>query len=287
MRRVEWSVSKTDDKVYKITFSVKRMSKDVPAVLCLTDLHWDSEQCDRVTLKAHLDMALAENIPVIIGGDLFDVMQGRWDPRASQESLRPEHRGGRYFDSVISTAVEWFKPYKDILAVVAPGNHETSVAKRHDTNLISRFLEGIKAYGSPVEEGGYWGFVNLKFYDSHKHSKTLTLHYHHGYGGGGEITRGLIDNSRTRSMYQADIFISGHVHRRNADENVVLHTDSFGKLRKQNQLFLRCGAYKDELDGWHAEKGRAARPIGGWLINFRVWRNESSVMVVSPQAVTP
>lgn len=287
MKRAEWSVRKTDDKVYRIDYKFKKWSQEIPGLLCLTDLHWDSQQCDRVTLKAHLDMALEEKIPVIIGGDLFDVMQGRYDPRASQESLRPEHRGGRYFDSVVSTAVEWFAPYKDILAVVAPGNHETSISKRHDTNLISRFLEGIKAKGSPVQEGGYWGFVNLNFSDSNKHSKTLTLHYHHGYGGGGEITRGLIDNSRTRSMYAADIFISGHVHRRNADENVMLYADSFGRLRKQTQLFLRCGAYKDELDGWHAEKGRAARPIGGWLINFRVVRCQHSVFNVTPQAITP
>jgi hypothetical protein len=79
---------------------------------------------------------------VIIAGDLFD------DARplgtcASQDSLREEHRGGRYFDSVIPQRLEWFAPAVPFLPIVAPGNHETAVAKRHDTNLISRFVEGL------------------------------------------------------------------------------------------------------------------------------------------------
>ena len=286
---IKWSVAKVDDKVHRLSYTIDSIVKDTPELLVLTDLHWDSAQCDLVLLKQHLDLALSRNIPVLIAGDLFDVMQGRWDPRASQESLREEHRGGRYFDSVISTALDWFKPYAGILAVVAPGNHETSIAKRHDTNLISRFVEGLSRMGAATLEGGYWGFVVIQVSQKNNHKGQVLLHFTHGSGGGGEITRGLIDQNRIRSMYSADIYVSGHIHRKNYDENVMLCVSSNGKLKKQKQLFLRCSSYKDEIDGWHAEKGRAARPLGGWILQFNCRRVSVSdgSLEVSPQAIAP
>lgn len=258
-------------------------------MLVLTDLHWDSAQCDLALLKEHMDLALSRNMPILIAGDLFDVMQGRWDPRSSQESLREEHRGGRYFDSVISTALEWFKPYKSILAIVAPGNHETSVAKRHDTNLISRFVEGLTQMGGTALEAGYWGFVQIQINQKSNHKGQVLLHFTHGSGGGAEVTRGFIDQNRVRSMYSADIYVSGHIHRRNYDENIMLGVSGVGKLWKQKQLFIRCSTYKDEIDGWHAEKGRAARPLGGWILQFhckRLGKSDGSLHI-SPQAIAP
>lgn len=286
---INWSASKVDDKVHKISFGIDSSSKDVPEMLVLTDLHWDSAQCDLALLKEHMDLALSRNMPVLIAGDLFDVMQGRWDPRSSQESLREEHRGGRYFDSVISTALEWFKPYKSILAIVAPGNHETSVAKRHDTNLISRFVEGLTQMGGTALEAGYWGFVQIQINQKSNHKGQVLLHFTHGSGGGAEVTRGFIDQNRVRSMYSADIYVSGHIHRRNYDENIMLGVSGVGKLWKQKQLFIRCSTYKDEIDGWHAEKGRAARPLGGWILQFnckRLSKNDGSLHI-SPQAIAP
>lgn len=286
---IQWSVSKVDDKVHRLTYTIDSVGKDVPELLVLTDLHWDSAQCDLGLLKQHMDLALSRKIPILIGGDLFDVMQGRWDPRASQDSLREEHRGGRYFDSVISTALDWFKPYAGILAIVAPGNHETSIAKRHDTNLISRFVEGLTRMGATTLEAGYWGFVQIQVAQKNSHKGQILLHFTHGSGGGAEVTRGFIDQNRIRSMYSADIYVSGHIHRKNYDENIMLGVTSLGKLRKQKQLFLRCSTYKDEIDGWHAEKGRAARPLGGWILQFnckRVSKHDGSIEI-TPQAIAP
>ena len=35
-------------------------------VLLISDLHWDNPKCDRVTLKKHLDQALAGNNDILI-----------------------------------------------------------------------------------------------------------------------------------------------------------------------------------------------------------------------------
>ena len=261
----EWTIQRTDTNAValKARFNASTRHK----ILLLSDLHWDSAHCRLSELKSTMDKALKDNSPVFIFGDLFDAMQGKWDPRSSQTVLRPEHRGGNYLDLLVDTAVEWFKPYKSVLALVTYGNHETAILKRHEVDLIQRFVGAMRSLGSPVIAGPYWGFCLIQglFKKSNNSADVVKrLAWHHGYGGGGEITRGLIDSSRTRSQYDADIYVSGHIHRRNVDENVVTRVSSRGLVYTQPQLFVRCSCWKDETDGYHVEKGRAARPIGGW-----------------------
>ena len=91
-------------------------------------------------LKAHLNYCKKYNIPVFINGDFFCVMQGKGDKRGTKSDIRPEHNYSDYFDRIISTAVEWWEPYKDILTVIGYGNHETSIKKHGETDLLRRFI---------------------------------------------------------------------------------------------------------------------------------------------------
>jgi hypothetical protein len=59
-------------------------------------------------------------------------MQGRWDKRADKSALRPEHQGNNYFDLIVETAAEFYKPYLQHFAVMGRGNHETAIAKQHE-----------------------------------------------------------------------------------------------------------------------------------------------------------
>lgn len=264
---MSWKIKRTDTNACAIDMGWTSASGSKTAFLA-SDIHWDSQQCNLSKLKDDLDKALEANMPVFIFGDLFDAMQGKWDPRASQESLREEHRGGNYLDLLVDTSFEWFKKYAKVLALISPGNHETSIQKRHEVNLTERLVTLLRREGSPCILGTYWGFV---VFQHRLNSKSCfhALHYHHGYGGGGEVSRGLIDHSRTRGQYHADIYVSGHIHRRNYDENILTCSTHTGGVVRKKQLFLRCGAYKDETDGWHAQQGRASRPIGGWLLSFQ------------------
>lgn len=99
-----------------------------------SDLHWDNPKCKRDLLKKHLDQALEENARVILNGDTFCLMQGKYDPRKSKASILPEHNVNNYLDAVIETAVEWFKPYAEIIDVVGYGNHE---CYREDTEVLT------------------------------------------------------------------------------------------------------------------------------------------------------
>lgn len=252
-------------------------SKDTFRFMVMADLHWDSAHCDRALLKKHLDKALAEDAPVVIVGDLYDLMQGKWDPRSDQETLRPEHRGNCYLDLVVATSIEWFKPYAKILAIVTPGNHEASIAKRHHIDVLDRFCFAMREAGSPVIYARDWSYILMRHHrQSTNETQASKVFLHHGWGGGGPITRGLIDHSRTRDQWDGDVFVSGHIHRRNLDENPIVRCTSNGMIKVQDQLFVRCGSYKHETnDSWHISQGRGARPLGGWWITTRCERHRS------------
>jgi hypothetical protein len=236
-------------------------------MLLQTDEHWDNKECDLKMLRQHHEQAVEKNAPILKFGDTYCAMQGKWDRRADQNQLREEHRGNCYLDKLVDTAGDWYAPYAKQIALITPGNHETSIVQHHQTDLTERLAERLRQEsGSSIHVGGYWGYVRIQFEANKTVSKTL--HYHHGYGGGGEVTRGFIDNNRTRGQYDADIYISGHIHRRNMDENIMTRLQG-NKIIRQEQLFLRGATYKREVNGWHAERGRSARPIGAWWLRFR------------------
>ena len=267
-----WTLNRCFSHVYRLGLQPVKAGEHKR--LCLmSDLHWDNAHARLDLLKEVLDEAKEQDIPVFLFGDVFCVMQGKYDPRSSQDALRPEHRGGEYLDKVVDTAIEWFMPYRDVIAFVSPGNHEASIRKRHETDLISRFVGGLRAAGGRCIQGSYWGFIQIipeSCRQKNKFSKKL-IHYSHGHGGGGEITRGMIDHSRTRSHYLADVYISGHIHRRNSEENVFATVTNKGHLVYRQQLFLRSSCWKDEMrDEWHSGlKGRGPRPIGGWWLELQ------------------
>lgn len=253
--------------------------------LLTSDHHVDNAHCDHATLRNHLAAAVEVDAPIFVFGDLFCAMQGKWDKRADMSELLPELRGSNYLDRLVDFATEFYRPYASHIAIISNGNHEDSIQKRHETDLTERLVQNLRSIGSPVTRGRYAGFHSFRFCRNGTTAKPIsharTLCYHHGYGGGGEVTRGMIDQNRTRSQYDADIFYSGHIHRRNRDENVVLALDRSGIIIKRQQLFLRGGAYKqDEQGGWQVSRGQAARPLGGWWLRFRHHCTHASRMLV-------
>ena len=267
-----WSITELSRRVHRVSFD-NVGSNGERWILVTADHHVDNVKCRRDIIKRHMDEARERNAPVFLFGDTFCAMQGKWDRRADQNQLRPEHRGNNYLDLLKKEVAEFYDPYADQIALITQGNHETSILDRHQTDLTACLVDRLRNDGErQVCLGGYQGWVEFAMARKGGNHYTKTLCYHHGYGGGGAVTRGMIDNSRTRDQYDADIFVSGHVHWKNADLNVVTSLGRAGKIHKKQQLFLRCGSYKDEDDGWHVAQGRASRPLGGWWIKLTLRR---------------
>lgn len=269
-----WAMRQTDPSAYRLDlqFDGKGATR---RILLLADIHWDNAHCRLDLLRETLDEAKRIEAPVFSFGDHFCAMQGKWDKRASASALREEHRGGNYLDLLVSTCADWFTPYAGNLAMISIGNHETAIRRHHQVDLTQQLVALLRREGSPVIAGPYWGYIVIGCNVGGRITDSLKLHFHHGAGGGGPVSRGLIDHSRTRSDYDADVFVSGHIHRRNADENVITRVTTAGKVYQQSQLFLRCSTWKDESnDGYHVEKGRAARPIGGWWLDLMATKTQ-------------
>jgi hypothetical protein len=261
---------------------ITRVSRNVHAVYCekeiqlllLSDLHWDNPKCDRVLLKNHLDEAVKRGAKIILNGDTFCMMQGKYDPRRSKKDIRPEHNKANYIDAVIQDAVEWFGPYKDHILVVGYGNHETAILKALETDPIQRFVDLFNTtHGAEIHAGGYGGVVDFKFQLAEDgNRRKWTLRYYHGFGGGGAVTKGVIQDQRLMaSMEGYDCIWQGHVHELYHHINPVEVYDSHQKKIKIRDVHqIRTSSYKEEYEdgfaGFHIEKGRPPKPLGAmWL----------------------
>ena len=269
-----WTIDRRSATSADIVFRATGKAQRFTALL-LSDEHADNANSDLGLIRKHHQEAMDVGAPICKFGDTFCAMEGKWDKRASESALRVEMRGGNYLDRLVTFHEELYRPYASHIAVLSDGNHETAMLRHHQTDLLERLTGGLRRDGSPALHMPFTGFVRFRFQDANSHAVSKTLHYHHGYGGGGEVTRGLIDQSRTRGQYLADIYYSGHIHRRNSDENIITELDNMGQPQESQQLFLRGGCYKRETHGgggYHIEKGRAGRPLGGWWLHFDITR---------------
>lgn len=256
-------------------------------IAMLSDLHWDNPHCDRDLLKRHLDYCLEENIPVIINGDMFCLMQGRGDNRRNKSDIRPEHNNAMYLDSIVNTAVEWFMPYAHIIKLVGYGNHETAIIKFQETDILQRFVDNINfRAGSNMQLGGYGGWVVVRQSTSKNNTTSFStkIKYFHGSGGGGVVTKGAINLTRALELYENfDVFSMGHIHENSSRNDVrdTLETHSAsGYSLKQKQIHLMLtGTYKEEYGdgshGWHVERGAPIKPLGGRILTIKCVRDRS------------
>ncbi len=239
------------------------------SLLLLSDIHIDNPMCDRAQLIDRLDEAKEREAGIMIFGDLFCAMQGKYDPRGSKSSLRPEHNVANYFDALVETTYDVLKPYKENILFISPGNHETSILKRQETDLIQRLAQLLGCAA-----GSYTGWILIKVrrYDDN-HSQVVPLHYHHGYGGGGPVTKDVIQTSR-KAVYlpDAQIVVSGHTHDRwvvpISRERINKQT---GTRKIDEQWHVKLGTFKDEYsvgNGWAVERGMPPKARGGVWLNL-------------------
>jgi hypothetical protein len=250
-------------------------------VLLISDLHWDNPKCDRDLLKKHLDQAVKGNHDILINGDLFCLMQGAYDPRKSKSDIRHEHNHANYFDAIINTAVDWFEPYAQHIKLIGYGNHETSILKRQETDIIERFVTLLNyKTSSDIQVGGYGGWIRYQFNDGSA-TQSFKIKYMHGFGGGGAVTRGTIQHNRMSvNVEGADAIWMGHVHEDYELTYTVEELTIKDTVQLRDILMIRTSAYKEEYGdgskGWHIERGASPKPIGGrWLI-MKPYRDEKT-----------
>lgn len=255
--------------------------------LLSSDRHWDNPHSDLQLQKKHLEEAKEKNAAIIDVWDLFCAMQGKYDKRASKESVRPEHQKDNYLDALINTATDWFSPYAQNFAVIGEWNHETAIRKRHETDLIDRFVTMMNMKNhTDIKKAWYTGWIRLSFTNKWWDASIL-LHFDHGYGWWGPVTKGTIQTNR-RAVYlpQADIVVSWHIHEHWILKIVQEMVDRNGKSYLRDQYHVSLPTYKEEYlqgSGYHRENGRPPKPL--WAVWLKVkwlhpkdWRIEFTMM---------
>ena len=116
-------------------------------LLLRSDAHHDSLHCNRELEKKHLDEAKLKDALILDGGDLFDAMQGKFDPRRSYEDLRPEYMTDRYYDAILEDTAAHYAPYAANWLLFAKGNHESAVTRNINIDLTSRLAAVLNRAG--------------------------------------------------------------------------------------------------------------------------------------------
>jgi len=250
--------------------------------LLMSDLHWDNPHCDRGLLKNHLDEAVKRNAAIILNGDTYCCMGGKYDRRADKSLIRPEHNTDRYFDAIVETSVEWFAPYAKNILLIGYGNHETAIIKHGETDLLQRFASTLNySTGSAVQVGGYGGTIDIRVLHDTIRGVNFVVHYYHGFGGGGVVSKGVIQDQRILAGTEGyDLTWMGHVHELYYHQNMVHRYDRSTKTLIQKPVHqLRTATYKEEWDGgymgFHTERGRGPKPLGGYWLKLETSRNSS------------
>jgi len=245
-------------------------------VLLMSDNHHDSPLCERKLEEKHLKEARDKKAWILFGGDYFDAMQGRKDPRSSYNNLDPALLGGDYLDRLVKFNADFLAPYAENIALIARGNHETGALKHYNVDLTSQLVYRLRnETKSDVRAGGYGGWVRFLFTMDKTKRFSLNLKYFHGAGGEAPVTRGAIQTNR-QAVYlpDADIVWNGHNHQGYVIMIQRERLSNAGKVFQDVQWHVRTpgylNGYGDGSEGWAVESGMSPTPLGCvWLRLFR------------------
>jgi len=262
-------------------------------LMLMSDRHFDSVRCDRAMMKRQLDLAKKRNALVLDFGDFFDAMNGRYDPRRSYVDMRPEYlRATSYLQAIVDDASQFLRPYAAHLLLMGRGNHDQSVRKNSDYDLISALVTQLNhnlerdKKKQVVQVGGYGGWVKFNFTLQKTQQESIKLYYHHGAGGGGPVTRGVIQSNR-QAVYlpDADIIVNGHTHdnwylpirRARLSQAGVPYLDYQHHIR----IPPASEDYGDGDEGWHVERWGAPKPKGCVWVRFYYEAKSIGMEVIS------
>jgi len=232
------------------------------------DVHLGNKYCDKKALKNYLAEDDDHLTYFIGGGDLMDsivITDPRYEKHVDDTPL------DAIIDAQVDEMYELLEPYKDRIIGLGRGNHENVVIKKCGTDPTGRLCKKLDcAYL------GYSGLIRLIMSEGEKggRGRTVFIRWHHGWGGGSR-TQGadLTKYSKDTMYWDADVFLYGHVHRKQSDRVPRLGLSGEVLISKPKVIGI-CGTflktYSKTVDTTYSEvKGYPPTEIGGIKVNIQ------------------
>jgi len=283
------------ENVHLFEYQNVRSTDVVPTLFC-SDIHLDSIGCKRDILKQHFDEIKKANGLIFIFGDLLDVMGSYGDRRLQREDIDPQfiQHGRTYLDLVCEYTIEFLKPYAQNIALISYGNHEKTINKFHNHDILRSIVWTLNLEDKVnIQLGAYSGWV---FFRMHKPSGTGTgcnIHYHHGFGGNAKRSKGMLDVQIEAMKYpDAHILVRGHTHQKWYDPSTArMRVTRNGRIYKDKIKYIQSGSYVDGIgtgrSGWPVEKNFNPTDIGGWFVDFKFTIADSTPKIITQIIETP
>jgi len=270
-----------------ITARTEKVNASWSQSVCLmSDIHFDSPKHDEKLFYKHMRLAEEREALVLIAGDFFDSMQTTHDPRRSPEELMAKYKVSHYLDAIIIDAATYLSQFK-VQYILCLGNHETTVLKNNNTNVIDRLAHDINLMGGTAVNAGYSGWIKFLFARGAGGRKSYDLYWHHGSGGSAPVTKGVIQTARQATYINADIVHNGHNHQDYYVPIKQIGINGAGKLETKLMHFVRTPGYKisgienEDRAGFDVEKVPGVTPRGCAFAEFSYSEGEYNLEVTT------
>lgn len=213
-----------------------------------SDIHFDSPDCDKSTLKKHLEFCLRDGRYILIGGDLFDSILLRDSKRSANHLME---KNDNQINIKINDVVDFLSPYKNNILFIGRGNHEESILKYSGVDILELVTQLLNSGNKhQIQYGNYINFLRFNFLDNRYKS---VLHYdifqHHGMGGNSPVTAGMIDFNRLSTSVIANLTWIGHKHRAiQNNSQPIMFIDRNGEVKLKNRQYIQTPSYQKNHD---------------------------------------
>ena len=210
-----------------------------------SDIHFDSPDCDRETLKRHLDFCKKDGRYILINGDLFDAIILSDRKRAAAHLIT---NTDNQLNVKLNEIYEFLKPYQENILFIGRGNHEESIMKYNGLDILEMLTTMLNmGQEHKILYGNYANFLRFTFKEQGKnqHNYHYDIYAHHGAGGSAPATKGMLDFGAIAKGVNADLIWLAHKHNSLVDYSApVMHIDQNGTVVLKNRQCIMTPSYQ-------------------------------------------
>lgn len=213
----------------------------------MSDIHIDSATFDEKRCFADLDYFAGRDASIFINGDLVDGIFPTDRKRYARS--RDGFDNDAQINALVDYTVDKLAPWADFIDYIGFGNHEVSIVKYNNTDIIHLIAKGLNGKRSktlePIRRSGYVGFIDLIFSRGDGAVRRFTIYRDHGKGAGSPVTKGSISLNRLYSTYVADMYWLGHTHVSLIDSKSQwsIGVSSKGNIYQKNKIGIITPGY--------------------------------------------